>query len=201
MDSYSVYCHNFPNGKTYIGITKNPKRRFAADGKGYITNEEMYQDIKKYGWINVEHKILQDNLTRQEAQKLEKEYIAKFNSINNGYNKSTGGGGVNHSYYSSAVMKILDTMQREGRRLPDPVGPSLMGMYNVFEGMSSDELACAQINLLEVLMRENKNVYQYEADDEMFCIHWVRTIYAHLTKGVDVRTYKFDPFDLITKET
>lgn len=200
IDTYSVYCHNFPNGKTYVGITKNPKVRFSNNGKHYISNDEMYQDIKKYGWNNIEHTILQDNLTRPEAQQLEKKYISELNSIDNGYNKSRGGGGVGHSYYSSAVMKILDTLQREGRRLPAPIGPTFLEWYNFFESYSSCEEVAAQISFLETVMRENESIYGQRPDSEMFCIRWVKTLFAHFTSGVDVRTYNFDPFESLGKE-
>ena len=34
--NWKLYCHTFPNGKKYIGITKqDPARRWGKDGNGY----------------------------------------------------------------------------------------------------------------------------------------------------------------------
>jgi hypothetical protein len=48
----------------------------------------------KYGWENVRHEILYSNLTLDEAKQLERKSILEFNSVENGYNVSVGGGGT-----------------------------------------------------------------------------------------------------------
>lgn len=64
---YCVYMHTFPNGKVYIGQTKqNPKYRF-KNGNGYKGCTYVYSAIKKYGWENIKHEILIDNLSREEV--------------------------------------------------------------------------------------------------------------------------------------
>ena len=96
-----VYKHTFPNGKVYIGITKmSPKQRWGNQGKGYYHNKEMWEAIKKYGWNNIHHEILYENMTTEEADRLEKELIKKYDSLNpqKGYNK-TAGGFSNYSTY------------------------------------------------------------------------------------------------------
>lgn len=51
--AYTVYFHTFPNGKRYIGITKQePKRRW-RDGKGY-EGQAVYNAILKYGRLSLE---------------------------------------------------------------------------------------------------------------------------------------------------
>ena len=74
--SYSVYEHIFPNGKKYIGISKSPEERW-ADGRGYADNVEMFKDIVRFGWDNIEHRILMKNLSREEAQVLESKMIVR----------------------------------------------------------------------------------------------------------------------------
>lgn len=88
MNNYKVYIHiNKVNNKTYIGITNRDLNiRWGKDGKGYKDQPKFYNAIKKYGWDNFEHKILQDNLTEEEALKLETKYILEYNSIEQGYN-------------------------------------------------------------------------------------------------------------------
>ena len=47
----------------------------------------MWNDIIKYGWNNIQHEIIKDNLTKKEALKLERRLIEEENSIKNGYNR------------------------------------------------------------------------------------------------------------------
>lgn len=91
---YTVYMHIFPNGKRYIGLTgQNVKQRWRKDGNGYKPQKLVYSAIKKYGWNNIEHIIIVENLTVFEASNLEKTIIGKFNTTdpNLGYNQSIGG--------------------------------------------------------------------------------------------------------------
>ena len=37
---YSVYCHTFPNGKRYVGISSDCEKRW-RNGKGYETQQKM----------------------------------------------------------------------------------------------------------------------------------------------------------------
>ena len=70
MNNYKVYIHKFPNGKAYIGITRQePKIRWGG-GNGYVRNEYMHRAIKKYGWENIEHIILFDGLSEEDANHL-----------------------------------------------------------------------------------------------------------------------------------
>lgn len=90
-DTYSVYVHIFPNSKTYVGLTKQNVEDRWNQGEGYKT-QPVYEAIMKFGWDNIEHIVIKDNLTKEEAQELEKSTIKEFDSINYGYNVSEGGG-------------------------------------------------------------------------------------------------------------
>ena len=93
-DSYCVYIHTFPNRKVYVGITCTaPKRRWRADGSGYRKQPVIYHAIKKYGWENVNHEIIDSNLTKDEACKFEMLLIDKLKSNQHefGYNVDNGG--------------------------------------------------------------------------------------------------------------
>ena len=95
MNNNCVYCHtNKINGKRYIGITQNKPNRRWQNGYGYKDrNSHFYNAIKKYGWENFEHIILEENLTRKEASEKEKYYIKLYNTNNEnyGYNITSGG--------------------------------------------------------------------------------------------------------------
>lgn len=89
---YIVYKHTFPNNKVYIGITCiGPSNRW-RDGKGYYT-QLVYRAILKYGWDNIKHEVLFENLTKEEAEKKEIELIAEYKSNQRefGYNVESGG--------------------------------------------------------------------------------------------------------------
>ena len=97
--NYIVYMHICPNNKKYIGITCNAKQRWGKNGNGYRSNILFSRAIKKYGWENIEHKIIYDNLTEEEAKAKEIESIEKYGTLKpNGYNISTGGDNTTKGY-------------------------------------------------------------------------------------------------------
>lgn len=89
---YSVYIHinKDDDNKSYVGISKNPKKRW-RNGKGYQSQPKFYYAIQKYGWNNFKHIILLKDLSLEEAWEKEKEYIKKYDTINDGYNVHEGG--------------------------------------------------------------------------------------------------------------
>ena len=93
MKNYKVYKHNFPNGKVYIGITRQEPQKRWLWGYGYNKNSYMQNAINKYGWENVKHEILFNNLSKEEAEQKEIELIAfyKSNQRKYGYNIENGG--------------------------------------------------------------------------------------------------------------
>lgn len=98
MDNeYIIYCHtNKINNKKYIGQTKQSiSRRWGKNGSEYLRkgNDHFKKAILKYGWDNFTHEILFTNLTREQANKKEKELIMLYNSNNQdfGYNMTEGG--------------------------------------------------------------------------------------------------------------
>ena len=95
MGDYCVYLHRTPSKKVYIGITKDIKERW-KNGSGYYNHKYFHKAIKKYGWENIEHKILLDGLTRADAVNFEKFFIKLFKSNNRefGYNLTDGGDGI-----------------------------------------------------------------------------------------------------------
>ena len=92
---YYVYIHiNKINNKKYVGITKqNPEKRWGNNGSNYKSSPHFYQAIQKYGWNNFEHLIIASQLTQEEACKMEKDLIKKYNTQNRnfGYNIMEGG--------------------------------------------------------------------------------------------------------------
>ncbi len=93
--TYSVYLLYLPNGKKYIGATGREVEKRWENGKAYKENDYFYQDIKKYGWNNIDKVIIKKGLSRKVAFRVEREMIARLNTTDKdfGYNKATGGQG------------------------------------------------------------------------------------------------------------
>lgn len=159
---YVLYEHVFPNGKKYIGITSNATRRFSNDGKGYNNNEKMRKAIKKFGWDNVEHNIVESGLTRTEAARKERELIEKEDTIRNGYNLSPGGT-ISVTLYCRHITQMLKVASRLKEYKP---------FYEKARDLAEDESWAYQMNLVDIVIREEvdwyKNEMFYDSYDE-FC--------------------------------
>lgn len=102
MNGYTVYKHTSPSGKVYIGITvQAPAKRWGRGGAGYAHCPYFRAAIQKHGWDNIEHEILAEGLTREQAERLEVELIAKHKD--HCYNIDRGGStGPKHSESTKA---------------------------------------------------------------------------------------------------
>lgn len=88
---------NLLNHKKYIGQAKNIKQRFVKHHKYDYKNPnncnyetKFYQALRKYGLDNFKVEVLQ-LCEEEELDKLEVEYIDKYDSFINGYNSTKGG--------------------------------------------------------------------------------------------------------------
>ena len=98
--NYILYLHITPSGKKYFGITSQKKvNRRWENGKGYKNNEYFTNAINKYGWNNIVHVILADDLTSEDACLFEQIFIALYDTTNRskGYNLTNGGEHFRHS--------------------------------------------------------------------------------------------------------
>ena len=77
---YLVYKHTAPNGKVYIGITKNLPNARWNEGAGYETQKKFYKAIQTFGWINFKHEIIAAGLSEKEAKELESKLIIEYKS-------------------------------------------------------------------------------------------------------------------------
>ena len=91
-----IYMHkNKINGKVYIGqtIQDNPNKRW-KNGHNYKTCTFFARAIKKYGWNNFQHIILQQgDFSQEELNQKQQCYISFYDACNpqKGYNISSGG--------------------------------------------------------------------------------------------------------------
>lgn len=115
MNEYCVYKHTAPNGKVYIGLTAQRVEDRWLNGRGYARNLHFWNAIKKYGWDNIKHEILETGLSKVDASEVEKHYIALYMSSRPeyGYNLTEGGEtGIHHTMQSR--LKLSNS--RKGQR-------------------------------------------------------------------------------------
>lgn len=89
--TYKIYEYVFPNGKIYVGMTRQTlgNRRDC----GYNHNPKLKEAIRLAGWRNINKVILADNLSREEACAEEMRFIKELCATdpNKGFNISHGG--------------------------------------------------------------------------------------------------------------
>ena len=108
---YKVYKYTSPSNKIYIGITCNSlTMRAGNNGERYDKCPIFNKAIKKYGWENFTCEILAQELTEEEAKRLEKYYIKLYDSRNpnKGYNISAGGDG-RAIYNDEEIIKLWNS--------------------------------------------------------------------------------------------
>lgn len=128
IENYTVYMHISPSGKRYIGITSQTVEQRWRNGKGYKSNQPFYNAIKKYGWDNIEHIIVADGLSLEQATDMERRLISEYQTQNKrfGYNICAGGEdgwiGVHHTEQAKVKMSLAKKgkpSNRAGQKLSD----------------------------------------------------------------------------------
>ena len=94
---YSIYkVTNKANNKIYIGFSSDFNRRL-KEHKSYFptVNCVFYRAIRKYGWNNFTFEIIYQSLDYKHCLVImEPHFIKEFNSIEYGYNSTSGGEGT-----------------------------------------------------------------------------------------------------------
>lgn len=119
-DTYCVYMHRLKeDGRVYVGQTCNPKERWSNNGKRYERCRYFMAAINKYGWDSFEHIVLEENLSKEEADYYEDYYIAVYDSMNHehGFNLRCGG---SRGKLSEETKKLLSEV-KTGRKCSEEV--------------------------------------------------------------------------------
>ena len=87
---YIVYQHVTPDDMYYYGVTNNPKRRWGYNGIHY-RDTSLYTYIEKFGWENIQHIVLYENLSYDDALKIEDSLIISGWEKGNCINKRRSG--------------------------------------------------------------------------------------------------------------
>jgi len=157
MNDYTLYCHLFPNGKRYIGITRTSPEKRWSDGKGYKEQQKMSRAIEKYGWDNIEHQIITDGLTREQAERLEMYLIDALDTIECGYNATIGGNRVNGSYLNQHVLEMI----RKSKYLDEKCGEEQQpdDIVSFAETGNGNTQRAKTINAVDEYLREHKELW------------------------------------------
>lgn len=162
--AYTVYVHISPNNKKYIGITSRKPIDRWQNGQGYKKNKFFYNCIKKYGWENIKHKILFEKLTKEEAEKKEKELIAfyKSNEREFGYNLSIGGDFSTKGLHCNLGIKRSEEQKEKIRKAK--LG-KMGGKDNPMYGRKGKLSPCFGKRKTEEQRKKlSKSIYQFSCD-------------------------------------
>ena len=183
--NYKVYMHIFPNGKAYIGITRQePKVRWGG-GNGYARNEYMHRAIKKYGWENIEHIILFDGLLEEDACEIEKSLIKKHrtNEKEFGYNIESGGQCSNLA--ESTKQKLREA--HIGKSVSKEAREKMRASRNRFLSENPEEYKKTMDNMMLAVEKaaelKRKPVIQYDLDGNFLAV-WNSTREAERVLGI-----------------
>lgn len=90
--SYSVYMLRAKDGRVYIGMTGQPICQ-RCRSTAYNGCPALKKAIDEHGWSFFKKTILCEGLTKSEAETMEKEFIAKYDSTDpeKGFNVALGG--------------------------------------------------------------------------------------------------------------
>ena len=116
---YTIYrLTNTINGKVYIGVTNNFKKRMREHS--YATNNYLIsRAIRKYGWSNFTQEIILQSKDKDYAYRIaEAQFILEHNSTDadKGYNLTDGGQGTT-GYIVAEETRAKQRAKKTGRTL------------------------------------------------------------------------------------
>lgn len=111
---FKVYKYTLKNdGRVYIGQTCcSLKERAGSNGYRYKGSQKFYYAIQKYGWENFVPEIIADNLTVEQANKIQTEKILEYNSIEQGFNLAYGG----NNRIPTEETKLKQSLTKRGQK-------------------------------------------------------------------------------------
>lgn len=111
------------NGKQYVGKTNRTTKQRLVDHKKEMSRSRsahrpLYRAFNKYGFDNFELKVIETNLTPEEAEQKEIDLIDKLGTFNKGYNATIGGDGKTYRLVSEKeIAYIVDLYVKEEKTL------------------------------------------------------------------------------------
>ena len=91
---YCVYILTcYTTHKKYVGKTNDFNRRMNEHSNATDGETKLQTAIAQYGWDSFGQEIFREDLTQEEASRLETEQIMILNTYLDGYNMTSGGEG------------------------------------------------------------------------------------------------------------
>lgn len=157
QSNYKCYVHIFPNGKLYYGITSQTlKKRFGCNGAGYKQCPKIQKAIEKYGWENIEHKLIMDGLTKEQAEELEISLIARHKTTDDRYGYNIENGGNVTGTHSEETKRKISAGNKGKKKPPQSeearakISAATRGENNPFYGRHhSEEVRKAQSEFMK----------------------------------------------------
>lgn len=113
-----IYRIIFPNGRSYIGSTKDFKKRKvshlskARRGQG----NKIYQAIRDCGEELLRWEVLMDNVSEKEVEMWEGVFVSFYDSYKDGYNSTKAGQGSSPKRVINLAKEIYYSSIREAAR-------------------------------------------------------------------------------------
>ncbi len=201
MKVYKIYKYtNNITGKVYIGQTRQTiENRAQGKGWGYKKCPHFFNAIQKYGWDNFSYEILHDNLDKDDADILEREYIKRYKEQS--YNIDPGGkskGPHNNSdtikSKISASMKGKNKGQKNGMYGRPSSKRIKVYVFNEYFELIN-EIDCIS-NCSKILNIESSRLCNYLAKNDLL---QVQNLYYSKSKNIincgciRIKKYKYKP--------
>ena len=159
MANYIVYRHTSPSGKVYIGITcKNPEKRWRK-GIGYLHNSYFLNAIKKYGWDNIKHEVLFENLNEESALAIEEDLIYYYKQLGISYNITNRGAKTSWAgqHHTDETKQKMSSIAKELGRVPSRYAIEKSANLRRGKHLSEEtKLKISEANKGKVLSEETK---------------------------------------------
>lgn len=113
-----IYKYTSPSNKVYIGQTIHEHRRYMTHKRG-DGDTKFYRAIRKYGFENFTYEVIFtiDNEDRKRVKEkldfMERYYIRKYDSFNNGYNMTLGGDGADGTKHTEEFKRKISERMKE----------------------------------------------------------------------------------------
>lgn len=186
--NYKLYMHiNKTNHKKYIGITCQTVKRRWNNGRGYMHCPIFYNAILKYGWTNFEHIIILRNLSKEEAEAKEQEYIKKYKSNIRayGYNMQNGGRVRRLSEKEKENLRIKNIGRKHSLDTRRKMSESHKGnQYCLGHKQSIETIKKRREKQSGINHPKNRKVYQYDLEG-----NFIKSFYS-MQKAIESLGYK-----------
>lgn len=129
------------NSKLYIGqTTKTLEERIKSHRNSFVSGKDthLYRAMRKYGWEKFHFHTIAEVNDQETLNGLEAFYIAKYDTIRNGYNMARGGS-INIMYSDVIRQKHDDVMRSPEVR--DKISKSMKRSYELRGGQTPEHRA------------------------------------------------------------